>query len=336
MNFIIKWIVSISAITCISFGVVNNVTYQSITGRIVVSIDPSKASIGNKASDIIIVVDNSGSMATHQIRLAQQAKVMSDTLKQMQNVRVGVLSTDMDNFPNQPAGQFLKSWIDSSDLNFETKLAERIQAGSDGSGTEKPFDSVASFLSQKEVGNNSGFWRDEAALTVVVISDAADQSTIEGVPFEFAHLLFESKKSSGLPVGFHAIIVPSDADPSCARDDITATPETTEDVVGMFKGVVISLCAPDDLYLKGLEKIAKDIVNRAPLGVVPVSVPLKFIPIAQTISVQYGNLNIGENQNDGWTYDSTKNRVTFPKSFNWSSQPAGTSLEIKFELAGSI
>ena len=136
---------------------------------------------GNNATDILFVVDNSGSMGAEQASLATNFTAFAQIVEALDvDYQVGVVSTDLgDNgvlqgttpivTPNtpDPAGTF----------------AANVNLGTGGSGFERGFDAAYLALTTPNIdpgGANQGFLRDGAGLRIIFVSDEQEQSSLVG------------------------------------------------------------------------------------------------------------------------------------------------------------
>jgi hypothetical protein len=170
--------------------------------------------ISAQKTDLLFVIDNSGSMAEEQAAIATELPAFLDELRQgngvEQDFRVGVITTSVylraffDNreqlseFPDQ-AGRLqpvpdalgrptAERYLDGGDPELLEKFRRLVKVGTGGSGQETPFEAVRLAvtppLSTIPVGEggNGGFLRDGARLLVVVVSDEEDCSSTERPP----------------------------------------------------------------------------------------------------------------------------------------------------------
>jgi hypothetical protein len=159
-------------------------------------------------TDILFVIDNSGSMAEEQANLALELPAFIEELKTgggaAHDFQVGVITTSIYQNAQLQSGQVIyqeypeesgklrpvpdeagaatqEKVISSSDPALVAKFARLVQQGIVGSGQETPFEAVrlaVTDLAQVPTseGGNQGFLRDGARLLVVVVSDEDDCS----------------------------------------------------------------------------------------------------------------------------------------------------------------
>lgn len=170
--------------------------------------------ISPQRTDILFVIDNSGSMAEEQAGIATELPAFLSELQQgggvAQDFRVGVITTTVyqraivnnrefyREYPEEsgrlrpvPTASMEPSaerYIESSDPEVLDKFRRLVVQGTSGSGQETPFEAVrlavASSLATTpiEQGGNGGFLRDGARLLVVVVSDENDCSSTQRPP----------------------------------------------------------------------------------------------------------------------------------------------------------
>ena len=174
--------------------------------------------VAPQKTDILFVIDNSGSMAEEQDGIASELPAFIDELKKGggtgHDFQVGVITTsvyqhariggssEITEYPAQ-AGRLqavpepaadggvapgTERILRSDDSALVEKFARLVKQGTSGSGQETPFEAVrlavASDLATTplEEGGNAGFLRDGARLLVVVVSDEDDCSEMDRPP----------------------------------------------------------------------------------------------------------------------------------------------------------
>ncbi|MCA9567057.1 MAG: hypothetical protein KC656_04405 [Myxococcales bacterium] len=132
------------------------------------------------AVDVLFVVDDSCSMYEEQSALANNfPSFMNYFLGSGIDYHIGVTTTDMD----VPAAGRLRlangvRYIDPSTPNVQGTFSQMALAGTGGAVEERGRDAAWSLLeTNRNLPANSGFWRDDAALHIVFVSDEDDQST---------------------------------------------------------------------------------------------------------------------------------------------------------------
>ncbi len=155
------------------------------TGEILVPLGAgfSESFTQNKAQgevDILIISDNSSSMAADQVKLGERFSQFTKALNQI-DYQIGVITTDVESntsnskgslvtVPSQPS-RFLKAGA----ANAESTFASMVTVGTGGSGNEQAM--LASMMAfDKRNSENAGFFRDSTDLAILVLSDEDEMS----------------------------------------------------------------------------------------------------------------------------------------------------------------
>ena len=195
------------------------------------------------AVDVLWVIDNSCSMEEEQAALRNNfGAFMRYFTDSGMDYHVGVASTDMDN--RQQAGKLVRDGSDATryiDTSFSeadaiASFRDRASLGIDGSSDERGKDAAFTALTTEATRSNTGFYREDAALSVVVISDEIDYSRIS--VDEFTSWMLGLKVDPGM-VSFSSIVGPRGG---CATaEEGTGYLEVTRDV----GGIEWSICTSD-------------------------------------------------------------------------------------------
>ncbi|MBX5482796.1 MAG: VWA domain-containing protein [Myxococcaceae bacterium] len=156
--------------------------------------------VAPQKTDILFVIDDSGSMKEEQEGIASELPAFIDELKKGGGVghdfQVGVITTsvyqnanfgaglDYDEYPAasgrlQAVPGTGETILRSGDPDLVEKFAKLVQQGTGGSGQETPFEAVRLAVTGDL---NPGFLRDGARLLVVVVSDEDDCSEMHRPP----------------------------------------------------------------------------------------------------------------------------------------------------------
>ena len=137
-----------------------------------------------KTVDILLVVDNSCSMIDEQIKLAANFdSFIEQFLTAEVNYQIGVVTTDMTD-PAQQGRLVGDTKLITAEMDVDTArqtFADNVKVCATGSGFERGMAAAAAALSADFVaddGPNAGFLRDDAALSVVFVSDEEDGSAL--------------------------------------------------------------------------------------------------------------------------------------------------------------
>ncbi|MBX9767239.1 MAG: hypothetical protein K2X47_08210 [Bdellovibrionales bacterium] len=286
--------------------------------------------------DILFVVDDSGSMGSYQASLSSNFDLFLNEFGKntLIDYHIGVISTSADGFSTggtskcSPTAKIEgcligdPTFVDWNTPNGTTLIKDRIMVGVNGSATEKIFDPVKLALTEPNLsGWNNGFLRPEAYLAVIFITDAEDQSMMSDSDFiSFLKNLKGGDENRILSYG--ALVSVPDPANNCTQD--SGDPKKLEYVINTFKGTFYSLCDPD--YGPKLAKIAENLKFR-----VTNTIYLDQRPKVSTLRVDFGSESIPNDPIEGWTYVPSINAVVFGRKVDWSQQPDGTQIQVKFE-----
>lgn len=129
--------------------------------------------------DVLWMVDNSGSMGDEQADLTENFPLFMDFfVGSGLEYHIGVTSSDLDGNYNGANGKLVTvagtKYLDPSIPNPIEMFSAMATLGTSGSSTEQGSGAVFKALEVERDRANAGFWRDEAALHTVVISDEPD------------------------------------------------------------------------------------------------------------------------------------------------------------------
>lgn len=165
--------------------------------------------------DFLFIVDNSDSMTVNQKYLANSVpefiKTITSDIKNLESYHIGVISTDENRYNHNDAvgdkcatlGGLIVRTVDHSKYPFATNctpyangkhfmtndddLSDKFQCaanlGDDGSGYERPMDAMRAAFSEdlgKPGACNEGFFRKDAVLVVVLVTDEEDDREHKG------------------------------------------------------------------------------------------------------------------------------------------------------------
>jgi hypothetical protein len=205
-------------------------------------------------------------------------------------------------------------------------LAARMLVGTAGSGTEKMYDPVVSALSfPLEAGENKGFYRQDAYLAVIFVTDAPEQSYMT-TP-KFLDFLVKKKGDMSKVLGYGVIRSLLSARSCPTGEEWSQKLENFLDLLvtgGVGQRNILSLC--EENYGAKLVEFAKDIVNRS-AG----RIRLNRIPDPTTIRITYGTQVISNSQTDGWVYENSTNSVLLSPNIVWTEQPGAEGLAVDFK-----
>lgn len=311
-----------------------NIVVNAFPGKVVVQVDLGLSHTTSR-TDILFVIDDSGSMHTHQKNLQNNINILVDALMASKtDFRAAVTTSTSDGIdsPAKSAGYFIGNVpvISPSTPNALAELKNNLMAGVNGSGIETFFVPIKAALSEPLLsGRNKDFLREHASLSIVLVTDAEDQSPNMPVA-DIVGFLTGLKKNKAINV--QALMVPSLVK-DCTRDNPGNLPVRLEEFVTAFQGQQFNLCTPN--YPGQMKTLTDNILNGAVKGgrTYPqvTRIPLPSKPDFKTIKVTWGKqvLNAGD-VDYGWVYDRAKNEIALGNNVDWTSEAATTPLTIEY------
>ena len=253
---------------------------------------------GNNQTDVIWTVDNSCSMSQEQSTLGDDFQYFYSVINSAGvDYHISVNTTDSANFRGSP------TVIDQYTANGAVTFANNCAAGTGGSATERGLmygynGAVAAMNNQSP---NQNFWRTDAGLRVIWVSDEPDQSgswatyvsNYQALKTNPDHVILSTICGTN---GYTA--------QSCSGAGGSASAGTGYvDAALATGGVLGSIC----------EANWSTVMNN--LGWISVSLsdtfPLTYQAIPNTIDVYVNGIQV----NNGWTYDSNINSVVFDPNY---------------------
>ncbi len=296
------------------------------------AIDDKGRNIISPKVDILFVIDNSGSMSSHQENLKKNfPQFLANFFNSVDiDFHIGVISTDDDPLYNTDphddcCGELIGDprFVDRNTPDFETVLAERMVLGTSGSATEKVFDPVLEAFSEPNLhGINSGFLRSDATLAIIFVTDAEDQSKLISAP-ALNEFLVRLKGRSTMVLTY-GVIVPKGVS-GCSRDE--GDPNKIEQLLAMSPSAPNnkwSLCDP--LFGEHLAEMGEDLALR--VGSI---LKLNQVPVISTIRVWYGTQELPPDPFKGWSFDVADNAIHIGPNVVWTKQPKGTHIQVSYK-----
>lgn len=241
---------------------------------------------GSRDLDVLFVVDNSGSMRSFQTSMSSRIEGFMDHVKDL-NYHIAVTSTDprsgapwgdgqFRSFDRDRGAQVLRASEVESSKQAERLLGEAIEMGTDGSADERGiYNTYRAIERRASQVTQASFFRDHAALAVVLISDEDECSVghhqCRGVdphksrPDELLKLVEEQFGESKRFV-FNSIIFPPGEE--CRGGAYRGN--TYFELSQKTNGVVGSVCAPNYAeQLSSIGQLAKQLVQSVRLECEP-------------------------------------------------------------------
>lgn len=281
----------------------------------------------NPKLDLLFVVDDSGSMGSHQINLSNNIDqfVTSIFANKLIDYNIGVITSTKEN-NGALRGGFITKQTPSKELILKTNLL----AGTGGSGTEHFFEPIKAALESSIAGGiNKGFYRPDAFLAIVFITDTgpSDRLMNSGQLFNY---LVRLKSGDVNRVLSYGAIIPMENPNNCPTDgEWRGAVGELFNFINLTKGSYFDLCSPT--FGRDLARIGEDLVER-----ITFVIPLDQVPVVSTIEVKYGTQLIPQDPNKGWTYDPEQIALRFGRELELEDQPGVTELTVSFKPAKEI
>lgn len=242
---------------------------------------------GMMGSDILFVIDNSGSMCGNQSQLANNFDTFITVLSSSgYDYQIAFITTDNPRF----AGPI----ITPLHADPVAEAASQISGiGCHGSAHERGMDqSMTATGTAGDAGPGSSFLRDDAKLVVIYLSDEDDFSTTS--PSAMVARLDALKSSPDFRVA-HAVA--GDVPGGCTSNGGATAGQDYYDLVNMTGGTFLSICAED--WGTPMEELARESLAVSAFY-------LTDEPIESTISAEVDGIISTD-----WSYDATINAVIF-------------------------
>ena len=247
-------------------------------------------------TDIVFIVDNSGSMTEEQANLANNFEYFIYKLQTSNaDYQIGVITTDQNSFQGEV--------ITPDTLNAVEKFTDEAVAGTGGSGTERALQMLYNCVQPGgNCSEDEDFMRDDALFAGIIVSDEPDQSAL--TPEAYVDYFWTLKDDPDM-IKIHAIAgaVPVPTCPTCASAGFGY-----DEAVELTEGTYLDVCADD--WGAALTAIAESSIQDLSLF------KLSEDPVEDTIKVYVDNAQ----RYNGWWYtgheeDLGNNAVKFQDEY---------------------
>ena len=204
--------------------------------------------------DILLVIDNSGSMEEYQQELSTRFETFLSFFPEDIDYRIGVTSSTVEapepnrnctraDIEESAYGGVLagEDWIDNEDPDGAARFEEYVQVGICGGGYEMGLE--AAYLAVTTA--NAGFRRPGASLSVVFVSDEEDNSP--GTTSEYVRQFRERVDAEGRQA-FNASALVIVDETNCSEEQLSSGAHRNirfPDVATQTEGAVGDLCTED-------------------------------------------------------------------------------------------
>lgn len=268
-------------------------------------------------ADILLVIDNSCSMSDDQLALGTNFdSFIKYAVSASVDYHLGVTTTDMN--ASGARGRLVGDLnnpkvLTQSTFDVQAKFRTKVALGTSGSATEQSAaPALAALTAPLITSDNQGFLRNDAALAVVVVTDAIDQSP-QPATFYYNSLM-NVKGIKRANMFTYNVIGPFNPNPpSGCYYDGSSDDGRHAYLVGQTNGVKEEICTPD--WAKSLEQLGKTAFGFRTnffLNAVP------DLSGGKTITVEINGVTMPQVDSRGstvWTYDPVANSINFEPMF---------------------
>lgn len=280
--------------------------------------------------DILFVIDDSGSMMSHQTNLSQNISKFADAIVRTKflDYHVGVVNSTASgsSWSSKPCCGALVGtprFVDRATPNGIQALAANLIVGTSGDAVEKFFDPVyLAFTEPNLSGHNVGFYRQSASLALIFITDTEDQSKM--FTAKTIHSFLLNLKGSAEKLFVAAAHIPDNQIKTCSGE--TSDIQTKSGLTDLFQltqATTFSLC---DNFGDKLADIGAKIANQAQ------TMYLNQVPVPGTIKISMDGAELPSDAEFGWTYNASNNSIEFGAGIDWDSYPDGVYPQVNFEV----
>ncbi len=257
---------------------------------------------GETRVDILMVIDNSGSMGVHQQNVIKNSDLFIQEFTKKQSVldwKLGLISTDQIEKPyiGFDPGNFLDKTTANPVAAFNAAVG---RLGTNGDATERPWASVKHALM-----TYPNWVRKGAILAMIFMTDAEEQSNVPAA--DFLAFLTQMKGTTQQMVSYQ-VLGPTDWGCQATDGNWQYANSVYETFQKALTGKTYPLCSQD--FGKNLADLSKDLVKR----VKSPRIGLTLRPQIETIRVRWKGQELPGGplaQGGLWQYDFDLNAILF-------------------------
>lgn len=260
----------------------------------------------NNKVDLLIMIDNSSSMLQYQNKFASEVPQMISNLNRLGlDYHISVVTSDMRS--GGSGGQFVGTpkVLTSSTPNLVSVLQSRVTQGQNGSDLERGLESIVAVLQPAYLqGAGSGFFRDDALLALMVLTNEDDYSadSTDGVIGFLDALKPPFKGTTKSWIMNFVGVVSIDGDCSTTADFKEAGLRYMS-LANYSGGVKESICKSSlGAAVSNMKARIVEILSEYPLG---------RVPRLETLVVKVSGVAIAQDPVNGYTYHADTNVVRF-------------------------
>lgn len=308
----------------------------------------------NAKVDMLFCIDNSGSMANKQQVLADSVNTfIGQFVIRGVDFHIGIVTTDVSSTSASYWASKLPGYIDvnrgrlaskyeryltSSSTSVVDKFKVNAKVGTSGSGQEQCFASMLHALADPMIasgGFNEGFVREDALLSMIVVSDEDENvgmnnpgETVDGLIARMKSRIAAVKGANSRGYSFDFVINKNASKPSGTITYPLSTTSSHYYPNFYFKAAEAFVAKTYDVLVNfgaDLAKIGGDIINQAEK-----EYKLSYKPIAGTIVVKIDGQVVPNNTSDGYIYHSDRNTIELRGDALASSPGARITIDYRY------
>jgi hypothetical protein len=266
----------------------------------------------NNKVDVILMVDNSSSMLQYQNKFATEVPAMVNSLNSLGlDYHIAVVTSDMRTGGN--GGRFVGTprYLTKSTPNLVGILQSRVTIGQNGSDLERGLESIKTVLQPSYLGGEgAGFFRDDALLAMIVLTNEDDYSTdsVSSLEAFFDALKppFKGTTKSWVMNFIGVVTIDGQCRTTADFKEAGLRYMALADYTG---GIKNSVC--DTSLSTAVSNVRKRIVE------IMSEYKLDRPPVLSSIHVTINGVTVPQDATNGWTYHSDTNSIRF----HGSAQP---------------
>lgn len=272
---------------------------------------------GSAQVDILFVIDDSCSMGDEQQAVATNLSAfLSSASQSTGDWRIGITTTDVFSTRGvlvREAGA--TPWLTPTTPGLVSLFAQRVRVGVSGSGFEQPLAALQAAVTEPNLsGANRGFLRSGAALAVVIVTDALEQSPNSVGSYLAAVRAAKGNRNELVSVSVVGPFTPPGN--GCSTEGSVDSGRYAS-VINATNGVTSDICTQN--WATDLQAISRNVFGARR------SFELSGTArSAADITVRLDGNVVAS----GWAYNTVDNAVVFS-----SPPPAGTQLEFTYRTA---
>lgn len=282
----------------------------------------------NNKVDILWIVDNSTSMLKHQQRLSEQVPDLVSKLNALKmDYHMAVVTSSMGG-SNPDGGKFIGNpkYVTSKTPDLVNSLKNRMIVGEAGSNLERGLESMENALSSGYLANEGkGFYREDALLVVIALSDEDDFSkSNSSAGITYYKNFLDSIKTPWVDGSrswvFNFIGVLSLTSQCKTFNDFASAGLSYMGLADESGGVKESICSTN---------LASAVGNiRSRIYQILTDFKLSKVPLVETIEVKINGVSIPRDTVNGWDYVASLNVVRF---YGTAVPAADASIKVDFK-----